>query len=440
MTSTPAPALAGWPSRTAGEQRAHRLLRVVSETRGDFDVHGSGLAALDAAVKTVLDRGPDELSDPQINDELTALEAVKRQVIARTTQLAGTVARRQAARSREANPRDPHAGSKGERQAAQDLAGLLGLDTQDANRLVKNAHEIDRMTPDTRQATTSGALPVGHVRILNDQLLKHLTGDLRRQVEAEMVDLGTTLGSRQFSAACRRRLGQLDATALATDDRRRRDRRNATISDDPDGTVYLGAKLAGIDAETVRTALAAFTTPDTDGMPRTPGQRTADALVALARFGLDHAHLPITGGFRPHVTVVATLADLIDETGIGELAHTGPISTRELRTILDDASVSRVITGPDSLAIDVGRATRTCPTGARRALDERDGHCTYGRCTVPANRCQAAHLNIRWIQGAGTSAHEQGLLCLMHHQLVDRLGLIGRIIDGQVVWERPPEG
>ena len=57
--------------------------------------------------------------------------------------------------------------------------------------------------------------------------------------------------------------------------------------------------------------------PDLDGEPaRTPPQRRADALVAVARHYLDHADVVATRrGSRPDVTVVVTVDDLEQRVG-----------------------------------------------------------------------------------------------------------------------------
>ncbi|MBW3659463.1 MAG: hypothetical protein KY457_12550 [Actinobacteria bacterium] len=58
-------------------------------------------------------------------------------------------------------------------------------------------------------------------------------------------------------------------------------------------------------------------------------------------------------------------------------------------------------------------------------------------CTAPPARCQAVHLDRRWVDGAGVSADELALGCYDHHPMIDRQHWRGRIIDGQVVWGRP---
>jgi Domain of unknown function (DUF222) len=84
-----------------------------------------------------------------------------------------------------------------------------------------------------------------------------------------------------------------------------------------DGWGELAGRLEPAGAQVVGAALAAATGADADGEPvRTPAQRRADALIAVARHYLDHADTAATTrGSRPDVHVVVTLADLEARTG-----------------------------------------------------------------------------------------------------------------------------
>jgi hypothetical protein len=49
--------------------------------------------------------------------------------------------------------------------------------------------------------------------------------------------------------------------------------------------------------------------------------------------------------------------------------------------------------GTTSTPLDIGRATRVVPSGLRRALVRRDGHCAFPGCTLPAAWCDAHHVS-----------------------------------------------
>jgi hypothetical protein len=73
--------------------------------------------------------------------------------------------------------------------------------------------------------------------------------------------------------------------------------------------------------------------------------------------------------------------------------------------------------GTTSTPLDIGRATRVVPSGLRRALVRRDGHCAFPGCTLPAAWCDAHHVS-PWAQGGDTALTNLVLLCGHHHRLI----------------------
>ena len=92
----------------------------------------------------------------------------------------------------------------------------------------------------------------------------------------------------------------------------------------------------------------------------------------------------------------------------------GPISPETARRLACDASVVRVITGPDGLPLDVGRAQRTASAAIRRAVELRDGTCVFAGCDAPPEWCDVHHV-IHWAYGGATSCDNGALLCERHH-------------------------
>ncbi len=100
--------------------------------------------------------------------------------------------------------------------------------------------------------------------------------------------------------------------------------------------------------------------------------------MAPARGALDGGSLPDLRGERPHVRVTIDRFALCAARGApgvsgGSLGWTGPINPETARRLACDASVSRLVTGPDGLPLDVGRAQRTASAAVRRAVEIRDG-------------------------------------------------------------------
>ncbi|MFI2486937.1 DUF222 domain-containing protein [Promicromonospora kroppenstedtii] len=250
------------------------------------------------------------------------------------------------------------------------------------------------------------------------------------------------------------------------------------------GGYHVAGFLTDEHGEALRTAMDSVMGAPTPGDDRTPTQRRAQALADLARTVLDNGHTGTGGAVRPHVTVTVSWTELARLTGrsgapgssgsgasasdggsVGdhdheadrlppkELPGTGGqtgltdvtaaparfgisaslVPTSTLRRLLCDAAVTRVVFGPDSQVLDVGRAQRTVTGQMRRAVIARDRHCVYVDCTQPPVRCEVHHAERHWADGGDTSVRNAALLCWHHHDLVDRTGITMR-------WTGNPDG
>jgi hypothetical protein len=98
-----------------------------------------------------------------------------------------------------------------------------------------------------------------------------------------------------------------------------------------------------------------------------------------------------------------------------------PISSLTVQRLACDASITRVVFGPNSVVVDVGRATRSVSAPTRRALNARDQHCQWPGCERTASFSAAHHL-VHWIQGGATELPNLLLLCHRHHWMVHEGG------------------
>lgn len=123
-------------------------------------------------------------------------------------------------------------------------------------------------------------------------------------------------------------------------------------------------------------------------------------------------------------------------------------SWADARRIALNAGVSRLIVGPASQPLDVGRSTRLVTPAIRRALEHRDRGCVVDHCDIPAHLCEADHI-AGWALGAGTSIHEMALCCPFHNRFKNRSPErvhITRHEDGRVTYyilgpgQRAPDG
>lgn len=184
-------------------------------------------------------------------------------------------------------------------------------------------------------------------------------------------------------------------------------------------------------------------------MATTIGRRRkgrADALGEICRSFLDRTDRPVVGGERPHLTVTVPLAVLSQPTHrdgygpthpllIAELDPTGPIEAPTVRRFACDTLVTRIVLGPRSEPLDVGRRTSVIPPAIRRAVVARDGHCRYPGCDRPQGWCDAHHVR-HWADGGSTSLDNLLLLCRRHHRLTHE-GFSLELVDGQPVFRRP---
>ncbi|MGZ8583732.1 MAG: DUF222 domain-containing protein [Actinomycetota bacterium] len=334
--------------------------------------------------------------------------------------------------------------------AAAWLAGRFRVAWNDARRGVAMARGLDRM-PRVRRAFHDGEISLSAVRILGeaqqaepegfqlserflaDAASRHSINDLRR-----VVVHWRHVMERERSGA-----EGLDA-ALRT---RRRLHTSVTL----DGMVRLDGDLDPETGETVLTALRAVldsearTEHATDD--RAPAQRRADALGEICRGWLDRTDRPEVAGERPHLTVMVPVEAL---PGLGtskvpqpaggpgvtpSLDHVGPIDAATTRRLACDASVTRIVLGPRSEPLDVGRRTAVVPPAMRRAVVVRDRRCRFPGCDRPHPWCDAHHIT-HWVDGGRTSVDNLVLLCRRHHRLThERFSL--DMTDGRPVFRRP---
>ena len=95
--------------------------------------------------------------------------------------------------------------------------------------------------------------------------------------------------------------------------------------------------------------------------------------------------------------------------------------------------MSRILTGPDSLPLDVGREQRSAPAGIRRPVEERDLHCVFTACTAPAAWCVVHHVD-HWAWGGETSCDNGALICERHHTAVHEGGFTIARDPGTAIW------
>jgi len=225
-----------------------------------------------------------------------------------------------------------------------------------------------------------------------------------------------------------------------------------------DGRVAISGELSPADGAIVDAALRVFDVPDQVdergemvGERRSMAARNADALVAMAKFALDHREGGAESGrFVPHVSLVIDVTELraaalrgagvhsvadvqrrsIERGWSGAetawfteaLAHHGDGVTAEgqlldaaaISALTCDSVVQRVMMS-GSRVLDLGREVRTARHWQRRAVITRDRHCRAPGCRTKPRFCDVHHVD-HWIEGGRTDVDRMVLLCGTHHR------------------------
>jgi hypothetical protein len=322
------------------------------------------------------------------------------------------------------------------------LRGACRLAPAEASAIVSSARRLASL-PAVYGAFDAREIGSAHVRVITKAMTR------KRLAKAEEIGISLaetdeilaraarTTQPRETAAAVRRWVLGVDPDG-SLDDAADVDR-SFTMAPSMDGRVHLRGWLDAVGAEYLHTALGAVMNGDRPaGDTRTFAERQGDAVVQLARDALASDRLPDVRGERPQIRVAIDLAALSAERAApgvagGELGFAGPITPETARRLACDATVVRIITGPDGLPLDVGRAQRTATGAIRKAVEARDGRCVFVDCDAPPEWCDVHHV-IHWAYGGPTSCDNGALLCERHHTACHEGGFRVARDEGTARW------
>lgn len=301
------------------------------------------------------------------------------------------------------------------------------ITTADATAIASTAN-----TP-ARAAALGELFDVPHIAPGPDEALVQVTG------ERALLDLAQAHSLRDFQRLAQRFAHVVDPEA---DERGYREAIAREYFDlaATTGGYHLSGFLTTEHGQLVKTAMRAVTgTPASDDT-RTVSQRRAGALAGLSRLVLDKGLGGTVGTHRPHLSVHVSHTELHDlhhrpcgapsRPPVDLVAlvtappaewedRRGPIPREVLRRIAADCEVTRVVFGPDSQVVDVGRTQRTFAGHLRRAVVARDRTCVWPGCGAPAAIGQIHHAVKRWADGGTTRVGEGALVCAFHNQWIE---------------------
>src|SRR5437879_4274073 len=199
---------------------------------------------------------------------------------------------------------------------------------------------------------------------------------------------------------CQRLRHALDREGVEQEHRVPVEERRLQLSVWEEGSVQISGQLDPVGGAALRTALEPLAQPMGEGDDRSLEHRQGDAIVELSLHSLDAGLVPQHASQRPHLQVTTTLETLRGLRGspAADMEFSTPISSTTVQRLACDGNIARVVFGPDSVVVDVGRAVRVISGATRRALNARDQHCQWPGCERSASWSAAHHL-VHWVQG-----------------------------------------
>jgi hypothetical protein len=270
----------------------------------------------------------------------------------------------------------------------------------------------------TLRAWTSGRLSTDQATLLLDQAVAMPSRFAEAEAELPAIVENLTVTDTRRALGYWRQ--SVDGPGTELTELEEQGMRGISTSPTLGGMVRIDGWMTRLAGEALISALEALLPPPGDDDIRTPRQRRHDALEDLARHYLEGPDTPTVGGEKPHVNVVCDIPALQGIAGGLHETEGGLLLTiAEIRTITCDCSLSRIVLGPDSEIIDVGRRTRIIPAAVRRAVIARDRHCTWPGCDRNPRWCDVHHIQHRADQGP-TQPSNLRLVCRYHHGRIHR--------------------
>src|SRR5438270_4581028 len=147
---------------------------------------------------------------------------------------------------------------------------------------VEVARQLDRL-PKTEEAFASGALGYQHAVVIA-RAAEHVGAAAVRKEEASLLQAAQVMDPGRFTGVAENFEHRVDAAGALAEANRAYQRRYFHIGEPVDGLVRLDGLLDAEGGATLRTALGGLMKPIKDDA-RSYGQRCADALVELGRWG-----------------------------------------------------------------------------------------------------------------------------------------------------------
>ncbi|WP_419931646.1 DUF222 domain-containing protein [Candidatus Poriferisodalis sp.] len=279
----------------------------------------------------------------------------------------------------------------GDGAAAWAATDALAVSGRRARGEVRDAVRLGELDA-TREGLAAGSVPVGHA-----QLIARAAGDAPID-EAFLAERASREGHDEFRRTVARHVAEANQDDGASVlERQRQARSGKIVTRQSDGMTVLHLEVDPVTGARLSTAIAAaerrlFKDEDPTA-PRTPPQRTADAIAQL---------ICESGAKRPagaSLIVVADYDTLNHQLTNARLADGTPIPIGEIAKLAVDAEVLPAIFETTNGDLRMGRSRRTATDLQRAALALRDKGCVG--CGIAPERCQHHHID-HWQHGGHT--------------------------------------
>jgi hypothetical protein len=256
----------------------------------------------------------------------------------------------------------------------------------------------------------------------------------------------------RFGMDCTHARHAYDAAAVLREHVDNAERNRCEFTDCEGGFLAVKGYFDPVAAATLKTAVFPLAKPSGARDTRRFERRLADALVEVAGHALDIGAVPGSGGTRTHLQLTASVETVmaLDGSPGGVLEYGGAVTATTVQRLACDAGIRRILLGPKSAVIEVGRELRLPGVAARAALQARAGGCEWPKCDRPVGFTNAHHM-VHWGQGGTTDVANLVLLCYRHHWMIHEGGWqLVRDESGRMLaiaptpifrtWTRAPDG
>jgi hypothetical protein len=255
---------------------------------------------------------------------------------------------------------------------------------------------------------------------------------------AQDVDAGT------FATSVARWVATVNPAGSEVGHEAQRAERYLQVATTPRGT-FIKGRMDSMAGHKLTRALEALSPRPGAEDDRSPGQRHADALEAMAGRILAAPDTKPGGHVPPQVTMILTAEtwvagraerDRRRHAGSASVGTDGvpgyepatledgtPVPASVLAAAMCDCEITRVVIDAEGVPLDVGRSQRVFTGAQRRAVIARDRECAWPGCDSHARWDDVHHIRW-WERDEGPTSVENGvLLCSFHHHEVHRRDL-----------------